>query len=86
MINIQVSERFKKSYRKLPEKIKQRAKERETVFRAGPFDPSIKTHKLSGKEAGIWAFWINDSYRIKFIFLPNKEVLFLDIGTHKIYK
>jgi len=86
MVDIRVSERFKKSYRKLPVKIKQRAKEKEAVFRTDPFDSILKTHKLSGKEKGIWAFWINDSYRIKFIFLPNKEVLFLDIGTHKIYK
>lgn len=85
-MEIQVSERFKKSYRKLQQKIKQRAKEREAAFRANPFDLILKTHKLSGKEKGIWAFWVNDSYRIKFILLPNREVLFLDIGTHKIYK
>ncbi|MEK7542625.1 MAG: hypothetical protein AAB524_02910 [Patescibacteria group bacterium] len=56
------------------------------VFREDPFDVRLRTHKLSGKEAGVWAFWVNNSYRIKFIFLPNREVLFLDIGTHKIYK
>lgn len=85
-MEIQVSERFKKNYRKLPEKIKARAKQKEAIFRTNPFDLNLKTHKLSGKEQGCWAFWVNDSYRIKFIFLPNKEVLFLDIGTHKIYK
>ena len=85
-MEIQVSERFKKNYRKLPQKIKERAKQREAIFRTNPFDLILKTHKLSGKETGIWAFWVNDSYRIKFIFLPNREVLFLDIGTHKIYK
>jgi mRNA-degrading endonuclease YafQ of YafQ-DinJ toxin-antitoxin module len=86
MVEIQVSERFKKSYHKLPARIKERAKEKEAVFRADPFDISLRTHKLSGKEEGFSAFWVNDSYRIKFIFLPSKEVLFLDIGTHKIYK
>jgi len=85
-MEIQVSGRFKKSYRKLPKRIKDRAKEKEAIFRTNAFDLSLKTHKLSGKDAGIWAFWVNDFYRVKFIFLPNKEVLFLDIGTHKIYK
>ncbi|MBI2577634.1 MAG: hypothetical protein HYV77_02210 [Candidatus Wildermuthbacteria bacterium] len=54
--------------------------------RTNPVAARLKTHKLLGKEADIWAFWVNDSYRIKFIFLPSKEVLFLDIGTHRIYK
>ena len=85
-MEIQVSERFERNYRKLPKRIKERAKDKEAIFRTNPFHPSLKTHKLSGKEQGVWAFWINGSYRIKFIFLPNREVLFLDIGTHKIYK
>lgn len=85
-MEIQVSERFKKNYRRLPQKIKERARQKETIFRANPFDPNLKAHKLFGKGQGVWAFWINDSYRIKFVFLPNREVLFLDIGTHKIYK
>ena len=85
-MEIQVSERFKKNYRKLSQKIKERAKQKEAIFRINPFDLNLKTHKLSGKEQGVWAFWVNDSYRIKFVFLPNREVLFLDIGTHKIYK
>ena len=85
-MEIQVSEHFKRNYRKLPKKIKERAKEKEATFRINPFDLSLKTHKLSGKEQGVWAFWINDSYRIKFVFLPNREVLFLDIGTHEIYQ
>ncbi len=85
-MEIQVSERFKKSYHKLPKRVKDRAKKKEAIFRTNPFAASLKTHKLLGKEADIWAFWVNDSYRIKFIFLPSKEVLFLDIGTHRIYK
>ena len=46
----------------------------------------FRTHKLSGKEKEVWAFWVNFRYRIKFLFLNNGEVLFLDIGTHDIYK
>lgn len=85
-MEIQVSERFRKNYRKLSKRIKERAKQKESIFRTNPFDLSLKTHKLSGKEEGVWAFWITDSYRIKFIFFPRGEVLFLDIGTHSIYK
>ncbi len=85
-MRIKTSSRFEKNYKKLPAGIKQYAKRKEKVFRKDPFDPRLRTHKLAGKEQEIWSFRINYSYRIKFTFLRNQEVLFLDIGTHKIYK
>ena len=84
--NIFNHSRFDKGYKKLPKKVKEEAKKKEKIFRRDPFDPRLRTHKLHGKEKEVWAFWINHRYRIKFIFLNNKEVLFLDIGTHDIYK
>jgi len=83
---IKVSPNFERHYRRLPKKIREKAKEKEFIFRENPFNPRLKTHKLSGKDKGCWAFWIDNSYRIKFIFLSSREVLFLDIGTHDIYK
>jgi len=59
---------------------------KECIFRKNPFDKRLKTHKLSGKEKEAWAFRVDYSYRIKFIFLTKNEVLFLDIGTHDFYK
>lgn len=85
-MEIRVSPLFEKHYKKLLKGIKEKAKQKEAIFRDYPFHPSIKTHKLSGEKKEAWAFWIDYHYRIKFIFLPGKEVLFLDIGTHKIYK
>lgn len=83
---IKVSPIFEKHYPKLPRRIRDRAKEKERLFRDNPFHPSLKTHKLSGKEKEAWAFWIDYQYRIKFVFLTEDEVLFLDVGTHDIYK
>lgn len=83
---IKISPLFEKHFKKLPRDIKEKAKKRERIFRNNPFHPSLKTHKLAGKEKEAWAFWITFSYRLKFIFLNDKEVLFLDIGTHDIYK
>ena len=85
-MKIVVSPRFKKNYRKLPKKIKEIAKDRVEIFKKNPFSPQLKTHKLSGKDKGGWAFWITYSYQIKFVFLLDEKVLFLDIGPHKIYK
>ena len=82
---IRVTSLFEKHYRKLPHRVKEEAKGRELTFRENPFDSTLRTHKLHGKEKDAYAFWINYSYRIKFIFLDEDSVLFLDIGTHDIY-
>ena len=76
---------FEKNYKKLPKRIKEKAKKKEKIFRENPFNPILKTHKLHGEDKECWGFWIDYFYRIKFIFLNNEEVLFLDIGTHDIY-
>ncbi len=83
---IKISPLFEKHYKKLPKKVKQKAKEREKVFRENLFHSILKTHKLSGEEKECWVFWINYQYRIKFLLLSEEKVLFLDIGTHNIYK
>ena len=58
---------------------------KEALFREFPYHPSLRTHKLHGKEKDLSAFWINQKYRIKFIFVA-KDVVFLDVGTHDIYR
>lgn len=85
-MKIRVSPRFEKKYKKLPKETKEKAKQKELIFRENPFDPRLKTHKLSGEDKECWAFSVDYYYRIKFIFLDGEEVLFLDIGTHDIYK
>jgi mRNA-degrading endonuclease YafQ of YafQ-DinJ toxin-antitoxin module len=86
IIRTEVSSRFKKSFKKLPPKIQRKTISRIKLFKENPFDPRLRTHSLSGKEKECWSFWIDYRYRIKFIFLDENEVLFLDIGTHNIYK
>ena len=83
---IKVSRKFERAYRKLSSDIKAIAEKKENIFRNNPFDPGLDTHKLHSKDRDIWSFSINRSYRIKFIFLDSTSVLFLDIGTHDIYK
>ena len=82
---ILVTQKFARQYEKLPEKIRYEARAREAVFRGNVFDPRLATHKLHGKEKEAWAFSITRAYRIKFIFLKEQSVLFLEIGTHDIY-
>jgi len=83
---IRYSRRFLRSLRHLPGKITEQVQEKEKTLKENPFHSSLRTHKLSGKNKDSWAFWVDYSYRIKFIFLSDEEVLFLDIGTHEIYE
>lgn len=85
-MTIRTTAYFDKRYKKLPRKIKEKAKERERIFRINPFDSHLRTHKLHGKDREAWAFWIDHTYRIKFIFLNEGEFLFLDVGTHDMYR
>ncbi|MBU4332052.1 type II toxin-antitoxin system mRNA interferase toxin, RelE/StbE family [Patescibacteria group bacterium] len=86
IIEIKVGSRYKKSFRRLSLRIQKEALQKINIFRVNPFDLRLKTHSLSGKSKDCLAFWITYSYRVKFIFLSKREVLFLDVGTHRIYK
>ncbi|MBI2633500.1 MAG: type II toxin-antitoxin system mRNA interferase toxin, RelE/StbE family [Parcubacteria group bacterium] len=83
---IYVSPLFERQYKKLPQRIKEYALVKEKLFRINPFSPQLRVHKLHEKEKEIWTFSIQYSYRIKFIFLTDEEVLFLEIGTHEVYQ
>ena len=83
---IKYSLKFLKQLRHLPKRIIKQAGEKEALFRENPFHPSLDTHKLHGQDKDMWSFWVNRSYRIKFVFLADGEALFLEIGTHRIYK
>jgi len=51
-------------------------------FTNNPFDQQLKTHKLTGKLQGLWAFSVDYNCRVIFRFLGKNEVLLTDIGGH----
>lgn len=77
---------FIKAYKGLPENIKLSAKHKEAMFKANPFNPMLKTHKLKGRLSDCWSYYIDHQYRIIFRFINSKSVIYYDIGTHAIYK
>ena len=79
------SPRFVKNFRKLPTRIRLLVSEKEKLFLKDMSDPRLKTHKLTGKLSESYSFSINYQYRIIFLLIGD-EVIFADIGTHKIYK
>jgi mRNA-degrading endonuclease YafQ of YafQ-DinJ toxin-antitoxin module len=51
-------------------------------FTVDPFDPSLKTHKLSGKLKEFWSFSVDYDERVMFYFTEDEKVVFVDIGSH----
>lgn len=51
-MDIYVTSKFIKAYKKLSKEIKKKAKEKELIFRENPFNPRLKTHPLTGKYKG----------------------------------
>ncbi len=85
-MEIHLSSRFKKSFRKLHPQIQKKAVLKTSVFKDNPFTPQLDTHKLHGEKKEEWAFSVDYSYRISFVFVWNNAILFTDIGTHDMYK
>ena len=85
MINLIWGSSFKRAYKKvtvanpdLKPKIAQALK----TFADNPLHPSLRTHKLSGKLKGLWAFVVAYDCRVVFQFLDDQDVLLIDIGEH----
>ena len=51
-------------------------------FTIAPFDPSLKTHKLSGKLRDFWSFSIDYDGRVLFYFTEDGKAVFVDFGSH----
>lgn len=86
MIEIIYSNKFAREYKRLSIKIKKKAEIKELIFRKNPFNPRLKTHKLTGKLQQFWSFSVDYKHRIIFQFKTKKTVWFHSIGSHQIYR
>lgn len=83
---IHTSPRFEKELDNLPGRIQKVARRKDKLFRTDAFHPSLRTHKLNGALKDDFAYSVNDHYRVHFYFTNDHEVIYLNIGTHEIYK
>lgn len=85
-LTIRYTPEFQRDYRKLPERARERVKERGALFVEDPFHPLLRTHKLGGKLVGVWSFAVDFRHRVLFEFLGDGEVLLLRVGDHSVYR
>ena len=78
---------FKKAYTKRirdHKSLKKRFWNTLEIFIEDPFEPVLRTHKLSGKLTGLWTFSVDYDCRIIFRFFDrNKTALLIDVGSHE---
>lgn len=87
MLEIAITDEFKRRYQELPAAIQKKAEKQEKLFRQNPFHPSLHTEKLEPKGRQVWTFRIDRKYRIIFRFAERNKVIFLTVGPHDwIYK
>jgi len=85
MIEIVPTSGFRKAFKRRVrgnKKLEARFRERLAIFQKEPFDPRLKTHRLSGQLEGLWSFSVDYDLRVVFSFVEPSQALFVDIGTH----
>ena len=85
MIKIIWDQGFKRIYQKKVRnnsELKKRFWTTMRLFLKNPLDRRLRTHKLTGKLEGLWAFSVAYDCRVIFKFLSKDEALLVDIGSH----
>lgn len=77
--------RFGREAKRVPRHLRSAVESRVEIFKNNPFDPRLKTHKLTGALKEFWSFSIDYHYRIMFEFIESNKALFHSIGDHSIY-
>ena len=85
-MTIQYLPKFKKQYKKLPQKIQDQFDEKIALFAIDPTLPVLKVHPLKGNFKGYWSMNVNGDVRALYIMDGDSIVIFGLIGTHsKLY-
>jgi len=83
------SRAFWKSFTKLPERQQDSAKAAFKIFKANPFNPRLRAHKINSLSAyygkTIYAAEIEGDLRAVF-YVEGDAILTVDIGNHAIYR
>ena len=85
MVQITFNSSFKRDFKKKikgNQNIEVKYWEKINLFLKNPFDPQLRTHKLSGKLEELWSFTIDYDLRVESYFLENDRVVFINIGKH----
>lgn len=81
-MEIEISSHFLRKAKKLTLNEQKNLSEKIEIFRKDPYNPSLKTHALTGKLKGLYSFSLTYSKRVVFTFVEKNKALLLDVGLH----
>jgi mRNA-degrading endonuclease YafQ of YafQ-DinJ toxin-antitoxin module len=84
-VEVSFSSPFKRAFKKRIKgniELEERFWQKLEQFTVDPFNPSLKTHKLSGKLKEFWSFSVGYDERVLFYFTEDEKAVFTDIGSH----
>ena len=73
---------FERKYKKLPESIKEKFRDRRDIFLENSFDPILNNHALTGKYFGYRSIDVTGDVRVIFGQVEKEVAKFVNIGTH----
>lgn len=85
MIKVSFSSSFKRAFKKRikgKRELESKFWKKLELFTNNPFEPSLRTHKLSGKLKDLWSFSVEYDERVLFYFTDDGNAVFIDIGNH----
>ena len=84
-MEVSFSSAFKRAFKKRIKgniELEERFWQKLEQFTLNPYDPNLKTHKLSGKLKDYWSFSVDYDERVLFYFTEEEKAVFVDIGSH----
>lgn len=83
-MEVDFSPHFLRKAKKLSPDDRRKLSQKIEWFRESPTDPRLKTHGLTGKLKGLFAFRLSYAKRVTFTFVDSQVALFIDIGPHEL--
>ena len=80
-MQIEYSRNFIKTFKRMPEKVKDSFKKRLEIFIDNPYNPILNNHKLNGRLKNYRSINVNASWRAIFQEIGGL-IYFVAIGTH----
>ncbi|MBU0975135.1 type II toxin-antitoxin system RelE/ParE family toxin [Patescibacteria group bacterium] len=85
-MTIRYALKFKKQYKKLPQKFQQQFDGRLRLFLVDPTNHKLRIHPLKGSFRGYWSMNISGDLRALYLKKGEEVIIFGLIGTHsKLY-
>lgn len=77
--------RWRRSFKKLPKPIQEKAYKAFELFKQDPWHPALDIHRIRGtRNPRVYEGYVDGGHRFTFHYEDNTTIVHRNIGTHKI--